>query len=82
MKNNLKAIVINYKAVVKSTKTTTGTVSQPALATNLQTLVKKLRKQAKAQIDNSKAQNKPLKATTDRAKVLNALDEKVKNLAS
>ena len=72
----------NYKATIKSTKTTTGTASQPALATNLQTLVKKLRKQAKTQIDKSKAQNKPLNAATERAKVLNALDEKAKNLVS
>ena len=65
-----------------STKQKAKSAEQAAATNNLHTLVGALSKQTTVQIKDSKAQNKPLNAATERAKVLNALDEKAKNLVS
>jgi Patatin-like phospholipase len=53
-----------------------------AKASGLDGLVRTLSSMANTQIKDSEAQNKPLDPTTDRAKLVNAIDEKAKNLVS
>ena len=60
----------------------TKSKTKRATAFGLDGLVKTLSSMANTQIKDSEAQNKPLDPTTDRAKLVNAIDEKAKNLVS
>jgi Patatin-like phospholipase len=77
LQTNTSTQTIN-RTTAKSKRATSAEVSHSGLAS----LVSDLSDIARAQIKASEAQNKPLDPTTDRAKLLNAVDEKAKNLLS